>query len=244
VLGALLAVALTKPFRLAASVANCLIGHGSPAGHAPLSLRPDQEEQLEALRQRIATPFDISCKEHQDALRHLWKLGYPSEPLSGLKSPQWKEMGWQGNDPSTDFRGAGYLALENLINFAETHPAVFKDLMKKVNGQRSEWEYPFCVAGVNLTFTLIDILDLHAPGRLPNSAAGKHFLTTFEDYDAAFAEIYCVGMEVLDVAWLDMRASYMDFPAVMKSVKEKLSHAITHAQSLPMVRLMLLGDSR
>lgn len=40
----------------------------------------------------------------QDALKQLWKLAYPDRKLPGLKSELWKEMGWQGPDPSTDFR--------------------------------------------------------------------------------------------------------------------------------------------
>lgn len=40
----------------------------------------------------------------QDALRQLWRLSYPDRPLPSLKSELWKEMGWQGSDPSTDFR--------------------------------------------------------------------------------------------------------------------------------------------
>lgn len=40
----------------------------------------------------------------QEALRALWTAAYPEEELRGLISEQWKEMGWQGKDPSTDFR--------------------------------------------------------------------------------------------------------------------------------------------
>ena len=40
----------------------------------------------------------------QDALRELWILAYPGRELPSLKSELWKEMGWQGTDPSTDFR--------------------------------------------------------------------------------------------------------------------------------------------
>jgi len=40
----------------------------------------------------------------QDALKQLWKLAYPDRELPALKSDLWKEMGWQGSDPSTDFR--------------------------------------------------------------------------------------------------------------------------------------------
>lgn len=40
----------------------------------------------------------------QDALKLLWRLAYPDRVLPSLKSDLWKEMGWQGPDPSTDFR--------------------------------------------------------------------------------------------------------------------------------------------
>jgi len=40
----------------------------------------------------------------QDALKQLWKLAYPDRELPPLKSDLWKEMGWQGSDPATDFR--------------------------------------------------------------------------------------------------------------------------------------------
>lgn len=42
--------------------------------------------------------------ELQDALKQLWRLAYPGRELPPLKSELWKEMGWQGTDPSTDFR--------------------------------------------------------------------------------------------------------------------------------------------
>ncbi|KAI3905974.1 hypothetical protein MKW98_022403 [Papaver atlanticum] len=40
----------------------------------------------------------------QETLRALWDASYPGEELHGLASKQWKDMGWQGKDPSTDFR--------------------------------------------------------------------------------------------------------------------------------------------
>jgi hypothetical protein len=38
----------------------------------------------------------------------------------------------------------------------------FQDLLRKQVGDRSVWEYPFAVAGINLTFMLIQMLDLEA----------------------------------------------------------------------------------
>ena len=38
----------------------------------------------------------------------------------------------------------------------------FQMLLNKVQGQRSDWEYPFAVAGINISFMLIQMLDLQS----------------------------------------------------------------------------------
>ena len=50
-------------------------------------------------------------------------------------------------------RGSGILSLHNLGYMAEHFPETFDRLMHKRTGTRSEWEYPFAAAGVNLTFS-------------------------------------------------------------------------------------------
>lgn len=61
----------------------------------------------------------------QEALRALWSSAFPGQELHGLISDEWKKMGWQGKDPSTDFRGAGFISLENLLFFAKTFSVRF-----------------------------------------------------------------------------------------------------------------------
>ncbi|KAG8066440.1 hypothetical protein GUJ93_ZPchr0004g38608 [Zizania palustris] len=56
------------------------------------------------LRRRMKVYFDPSRRDHQEALRALWHATYPDQELQGLISEQWKDMGWQGRDPSIDFR--------------------------------------------------------------------------------------------------------------------------------------------
>ncbi|KAG2431261.1 hypothetical protein HYH02_013395 [Chlamydomonas schloesseri] len=63
---------------------------------------------------------------------------------------------------ATDFRGAGLYGLDNLIYLAEVHPHTFRRLMDKSEGTRATWEYPFMVAGLNLTWALSELLELHA----------------------------------------------------------------------------------
>lgn len=38
----------------------------------------------------------------------------------------------------------------------------FQSLLKKQVGKRAVWEYPFAVAGVNVTFMIMQMLDLEA----------------------------------------------------------------------------------
>lgn len=39
-------------------------------------------------------------------------------------------------------------------------PETFLALLHKTHGKRSDWEYPFAIAGVNITFMLIDALGI------------------------------------------------------------------------------------
>ena len=43
-----------------------------------------------------------------------------------------------------------------------------------------------------------------------------------------FAQIYCMSFQVLEREWLSMRASYMDFPNVMKRVQHSLEQALSN----------------
>ncbi|VAH34894.1 unnamed protein product [Triticum turgidum subsp. durum] len=152
-----------------------------------------KEECLQRLQNRIEVPYDSQNREHQEALKALWHASFPGTELLGLVSDQWKEMGWQGKDPSTDFRGGGFISLENLLYFAKNYPKSFEELLCKQNGDRALWEYPFAVAGVNITFMLIQMLDLQA------------------ENDRAFDILYCITFKLMDRKWLEMHATYMDF---------------------------------
>ncbi|XP_027113399.1 ELMO domain-containing protein A isoform X2 [Coffea eugenioides] len=197
-------------------------------------LTPAQEECLQRLQNRIDVPYDSSNVEHQEALRALWYAAFPGEQLHGLISEQWKEMGWQGKDPSTDFRGGGFISLENLLYFARNFPKSFQDLLCKQEGDRAMWEYPFAVAGVNITFMLIQMLDLEA---------GATFLKFLAENESAFDLLYCITFKLMDNQWLAMHASYMDFNTVMKATRRQLENEllqedITRLEDLPSYRLL------
>ncbi|XP_020101584.1 ELMO domain-containing protein C-like isoform X1 [Ananas comosus] len=188
-------------------------------------LSPLQEERLRHLRQRVEVPFDGSSVDHQDALKQLWMLAYPNRELPPLKSELWKEMGWQGSDPSTDFRGGGFISLENLIYFAKHYPDSFHRLLHKEDGVRSEWEYPFAAGGINISYMLIQMLDLQS-GKL-TSKAGARFVELLGGDDLAFDNLYCVAFQMLDRQWLAKRATYMEFNEVLKSTRMQLEQELS-----------------
>ncbi|KAF3441424.1 hypothetical protein FNV43_RR15338 [Rhamnella rubrinervis] len=215
--------------------------NGQSNGLLQPSLSPLQEERLRSLRQRIEVPFDGSRLEHQDALKQLWRLAYPGRELPSLKSELWKEMGWQGTDPSTDFRGGGFVSLENLIFFAQKYPESFQRLLHKQDGSRAEWEYPFAVAGINISFMLAQMLDLQS-GK-PTSLVAIRFLELLEGDEMAFDNLYCVAFQMMDAQWLAKRASYMEFNDVLKSTRTQLERElaledVTSVKDLPAYNLL------
>ncbi|KAJ6360287.1 hypothetical protein OIU77_004319 [Salix suchowensis] len=189
------------------------------------SLSPLQEARLRDLQKRLGVPFDGSRAEHQDALKQLWRLAYPDRELPSLKSELWKDMGWQGSDPSTDFRGGGFISLENLIFFAKKYPDSFQRLLNKRDGTRAEWEYPFAVAGVNISFMLAQMLDLQT-GK-PSTLAGVRFLELLADDEMAFDNLYCIVFLMMDAQWLAKRASYMEFNDVLKSTRTQIERELS-----------------
>ncbi|KAI3832993.1 hypothetical protein MKW98_025877 [Papaver atlanticum] len=106
-------------------------------------MSPLQEQRLQRLQERLQVPFDETRLDHQEALRALWRASFPDIELKGLISEQWKDMGWQGPNPSTDFRGCGFISLENLLFFARTYPVTLQTMLDLCSAK------PKCLPGIN-----------------------------------------------------------------------------------------------
>lgn len=147
----------------------------------PPPLTEAQKLRLARLARRVDVPYDATNVDHARQLRELWSLTFPDredalprdvDGSESLKHEGWKSMGWQGVDPATDFRSGGLLSLQNLVWFAKNRRDLYDRLLWKKNGTRSAWEYPFAAAGVNVTFALVDVLELRGASRAVSSGAG------------------------------------------------------------------------
>lgn len=75
---------------------------------------------LECLQVDLATPVCPGDAQHEALLEALWTCLYAGEEVVRV-SPAWKRMGFQREDPVTDFRGGGVLALRCLVYFAKNY---------------------------------------------------------------------------------------------------------------------------
>lgn len=77
-----------------------------------------------------AMSYDPNNSNHSEMLRKLWNRLHDNEMLSGMITKQWAEIGFQGEDPSTDFRGMGILGLMNLSYFADHYIEAAKQILQ------------------------------------------------------------------------------------------------------------------
>eukprot|EP00288_Rhodomonas_lens_P003797 CAMPEP_0177744904 /NCGR_PEP_ID=MMETSP0484_2-20121128/30015_1 /TAXON_ID=354590 /ORGANISM="Rhodomonas lens, Strain RHODO" /LENGTH=227 /DNA_ID=CAMNT_0019259479 /DNA_START=93 /DNA_END=773 /DNA_ORIENTATION=+ len=85
--------------------------------------RRQQGERLLHLRRLARTPVSWADAEHRADLQRLWGGVFTSEMPEGTLQmevyPGWKDMGFQSNDPCTDFRAMGRLSLGCLSYMAQ-----------------------------------------------------------------------------------------------------------------------------
>lgn len=86
------------------------------AGIIPASIRrpnmsPEVRAMWQGLQLRTMQGFDRGNADHRALLRRLWTLAFrdTASLAESQRDNRWKEMGWQRDDPTSDFRGAGLL---------------------------------------------------------------------------------------------------------------------------------------
>lgn len=133
-----------------------------------------------------------------------------------MLSEEWVEVGFQGEDPSTDFRGTGRLGYNNLIYLVKEYPEKAEKLL--AIARRKETEYFFACAGINVTFFLKKMI--------PEDQQFAEFLgkaRTIEGVERRFNEMYCMVFEEFIKFWNTHpeNSSFMNFNKVLVSNNRK-----------------------
>eukprot|EP01103_Thecamoeba_quadrilineata_P003495 TRINITY_DN13261_c0_g1_i1.p1 TRINITY_DN13261_c0_g1~~TRINITY_DN13261_c0_g1_i1.p1 ORF type:complete len:303 (+),score=30.02 TRINITY_DN13261_c0_g1_i1:51-959(+) len=108
------------------------------------------QEILQNLTLLSKEAYNSENEDHEKKLLQFWNILKPSVPLPSRKTKRWQELGFQGEDPATDFRGMGILGLDNLLYFASNYTQ---------DAQRiADLDYGLAIAGINLTYHLMELL--------------------------------------------------------------------------------------
>nr|CAD7455539.1 unnamed protein product [Timema tahoe] len=86
--------------------------------------------------------YDADDSSHEDKLLKLWGLLMPDVHLKSRVTKQWQEIGFQGDDPKTDFR--------------EEYPGPASHVLS--HSHHPQYGYAFAIVGINLTFMAYHLL--------------------------------------------------------------------------------------
>lgn len=126
------------------------------------------------LAERLAaTNYNPSSDKHTEKLINLWNnfvrvyqtsgvdgsfpkdLEYKIDSSSIMISGRWSHIGFQGEDPGTDFRGMGILGLIQLEYLSKKKDDITINLLKGSLDEKHG--YPLAIVGINMTFNLLNL---------------------------------------------------------------------------------------
>ena len=171
--------------------------------------------------------FDEQDPTHVVLLGRLWSNMFPGRKRtsSAIISPDWTELGFQCNNPVSDFRGGGMLGLHQLVAFAELFPGEARQLLtESVNPKRY---FPFAATGINFTAFVCELM---SERRLTvilfqsQQLSGMDMeMSTEERGIKAVAEVYGQQYLCFRDEWVRRNPSMgvMAFPGIFKDMKEQ-----------------------
>ncbi|ORY85094.1 ELMO/CED-12 family-domain-containing protein [Protomyces lactucae-debilis] len=99
-----------------------------------------------------------------------------SQGSNATRGKHWDALGFQGEDPSTDFRATGKLGLRHVSHFCQAHP-IYATRMIKESGTAAvtiegPW-YPFALCAIHITALLLTVVKLGSMQRHWLQAAAR-----------------------------------------------------------------------
>ncbi|NWI89237.1 ELMD2 protein, partial [Pitta sordida] len=160
-------------------------------------------------------PYDSENKEHEEQLIKLWNLLMPHESLKARISKQWCDIGFQGDDPKTDFRGMGLLGLVNLVYFSKHYTNESRQILSRSN--HPKLGYSYAIVGINLTEMAYSLLKNGAlKSHLYNMVSGLPQMEHFHQF-------YCYLVYEFDKFWFEEEPeSIMHFNHYREKFHEKI----------------------
>lgn len=121
-------------------------------------LPPHIENGKQAIMATALIPFQNDQQIHLSLLRSLYRQLTGSNIDCPRYGHHWEDIGFQGNDPSTDLRGVGILGLVNALYLVVTPETIpFSKQVYSLSVKQSQ-EFPLMVLSLNVTRICLHIL--------------------------------------------------------------------------------------
>lgn len=143
---------------------------------------------------------------------------------SGIVSNRWSHIGFQGEDPGTDFRGMGVLGLAQLEYLSRKPKRLAADLLKR--SLHDKYGYPFAIVGINITYNLLNLFKDGSMKHLyydegdvlfRNSQRALKLLTTLHDlYVELFLRFDCFWFESKPETIFEFKPLMEKFVSIMR----------------------------
>ncbi|OON20498.1 protein, SNF2 family [Opisthorchis viverrini] len=117
------------------------------------------------------------------SLVQLWNDLAPVEQNADPASRRWSLIGFQTDNPYTDFRGMGILSLKNMVYFSSHHTKLARSLLSASNHPQ-HW-YPFAILAINVTEMLYVFLE---KGQLKNQFYNTADQCSLDDFYKLFCK--------------------------------------------------------
>ncbi|KAL0074964.1 ELMO/CED-12 family-domain-containing protein [Phycomyces blakesleeanus] len=154
------------------------------------------------IKAKTSTVYSIENPAHEEQLLTLWSALMPNVKLESRHTRQWIEIGFQGSDPATDFRGMGIQGLDDLVYYSSRHSeSALTALKHSMDGE--SW-YPFAIVGINITQYAVRTLE----SRRLQSYLYRHGSTI-----KSYQEFYSYLFHTFDAFWINHQPplTVMDF---------------------------------
>ncbi|KPA82934.1 hypothetical protein ABB37_02683 [Leptomonas pyrrhocoris] len=211
------------------------------------SLPPHHEFMLTRIRDEYVRSYRPAVADDVALLGRLWNghnriVMAPDElkfsPEVHCTNARWKELGFQGTDPSTDFRGAGVFGLTQLVYLVEKHPEQWNAMLSP--------DFMTAAAGLNVSLRLMTLIDI-------NTTVNQFSPTMHTTYSACegrlqlcrfifdqnievgvkrLHEVYCFAMRLLHFRWVRSSRNLMEFNQLLSAVYAELEKLLYVSKSL------------
>lgn len=211
------------------------------------ALGPESEHRVAELQAEVVVKFSRDNPQHEELLSAYFTAALGSSsgrPPTEHRDQRWKQLGFQNEDPRTDFRGGGLLSLRCMLFMAKEKPANVHKMLQEsgslveidAHGTMSKamkavdpnTYYPFSAAVVNICFELVRWLLLD-PRTSPrhgedhcSGAAYRRFAQMLEMESDFFFLLVAAAVQAMHSDWVGSARSSMELGESIRSAKRRV----------------------